>query len=284
MEETAPLNEEQVRAWLLDHPERFPILADTLCACHPELCTDIGQSRIQNDIVSFKGGRKDLLQQRVTELEAELDDLHQRIHHNERIYRTFRALRMRLVATESIAELILLLTMGLEKVFDLTRVNLILIREKGLPGMELADNTLQEELDQRLITHDRATFTPLLEGGIETLVRIGQEGHNRHLLFGDHAQGIRAESLTPLLQPQEAGSVGEPLLVGCLAMGESNPSRLTPGQSSDLLADLVETFTIRLFKLTADTMEHHDQECDHESTEECSSSESNGSGDSNNKG
>ncbi|MEO5378572.1 MAG: DUF484 family protein [Magnetococcus sp. DMHC-6] len=227
MENQLDFTEEQVRNWLLVHPDFFSRHADLL----PSAITASGR------ILSLEAGQLDRLRGQNEQLQLQLEQMLERIRRNEEIYHTFHSLQIRMITAPNPLELIRTISEEIENNFDIHRVT-VTFSDRSDGFIKLFQNLgPQNNCDNRLFTIPHATLLETFGTDGNTVIRVGHENKNRTQFFGLEHPVIRSEALIPLLVNSQSGGE-QSHLMGSLNLGGRTPSRFLPSDSTDLLYDL----------------------------------------------
>ncbi|MBF0159225.1 MAG: DUF484 family protein [Magnetococcales bacterium] len=204
------------------------------------------RSDTSDSIVTLEQGRLAQLRRDNQQMREQMDQMLERIQHNDRIYHAFHDIQMHLLLVEEPIELIVTLTRDLEQMFQLYRVTVTLSdRPDGL-AMPLAASVAA--LPDRLLVLEQALLSQIMTHPETTVIRIGREGENRRLFFGADSGRIRSEAIVPLRRMDETRQ-----LLGTLNLGSDMPTRFLPSYSTDLIQDLADVFTVCLMKILKST-------------------------------
>ncbi|MBF0621878.1 MAG: DUF484 family protein [Magnetococcales bacterium] len=238
MDQDFVITSQHVHAWLNDHPEDLQTLVNT-------------HSSQKNTVISMADGELGLLRRQNYELQERLQEVISRLRRNEEIYQHFRKVRNRMILARNTASLILALAEGLQRDFKLEGVSISLDQHlKKLPVIKKAHKNPRCKNLLFFIAGRELKRTLPKDG--RPVVRIGLEGTNRALFFGELASGIRSEVLTPLASEAFLPSLkdmGWPTPPGSLNLGGAMPTRFLPGYATDLLRDLADIFLLCLIRL-----------------------------------
>nr|CAX83934.1 conserved uncharacterized protein [uncultured bacterium] len=233
MDHPPTLDPEHVYHWLREHPTFFQDHPDLL----PSAITASGR------VFSIEAGKLDQLRRQNEQTREQLEEMMQRIRHNEEIYHAFHRVQMALLNAGELAELVRAATAGLEETFAISRVTIALC--DGPEGLGLTRERRPFVLEDRLFLLDAASIAQALGSPPQPVIRVGQEGANRHLFFGSRGGEIRSEALIPLVMR----SGEEVRLLGSLNLGGTVPNRFLPHYSTDLVQDLADVITLCLRKM-----------------------------------
>ncbi len=226
------LEEDRIAAWLRDKPNFFNRHSDLLPAA------------ISGKVLSLEAGQLNQLRRQNEQLRNNLDDMLARIRRNEDIFRHFYVTQVGMITADSPAALLREATESSEKQFKVFRITVAISdREEGLNAL-LAPLMRQEESRITTIKHNDL-FNIFGKSG-DPVIRIGREGHSRHILFGRVTTTVRSEALIPLYIRQNANSDHTPRLIGSLNLGGDTLNRFLPSDATDLLRDMADIFTISL--------------------------------------
>ncbi|MBF0282836.1 MAG: DUF484 family protein [Magnetococcales bacterium] len=226
--EAAPLGEEEVRAWLLARPDFF--------GRHPDLLPQALPSG--GKVVDLETGRLEYLRRQNQAIQQQLDEIVERVRGNEAIYHAFHAIQVEMALSETWEELTLKTTTTLEMAFELPRVTIAL--SSGEEGVWPAGREWPESLRGRFFIIPRRELWGVFGDPPKPVVRVGREGINRALFFGEATYRVRSELLLPLIFRGE--------MLGSLNLGGELPSRFMPGHSNDLVENLAECLALFLRK------------------------------------
>lgn len=223
------MSDEEVAAWLRDNPAFFEN--------HPEL---IPQHRPDN-ILPLDRGRLDQLSREKSSLKSHLQNLLAHARRNEEIYREFFTIQAKAIKAKNLAGVLKAVAEPLEANFGVDLVTVTLADNPPDSKLRPPTKELPKKLRRRLSRVDYSVLAALFGPHPQVKIRIGQEGVNRALFFGENHTAIRSEALVPLLLDGR--------LTGSLNLGAANPARFLPSYSSDLLVDLAEVLTLCLKKV-----------------------------------
>lgn len=236
MNDPLSTEETQVLVWLQEHPEFF--------THHPELLPSAIQA--SGKILSLEAGQLNHLRRQNDQLRDNLDTILERIRRNEKIYRAFHAIQMRLIMAPDPWAMISIATQEAEELFNIQRVTVsISANEKSLVPL-FQQETPPDDLKERLFILEQDMLLQTLGSGGAPIIRVGLEGANRPLYFGSTAPTIRSEALVPLYVPSD--DTQKPRLIGSLNLGGATPSRFLPSDATDLLQDLADMFGLCLLR------------------------------------
>ncbi|MBF0584029.1 MAG: DUF484 family protein [Magnetococcales bacterium] len=239
MNTTSPLEESQVLAWLQQHPDFF--------ANYPELLPAAIQA--SGKVLSLEAGQLNYLRRQNDQLRDKLDAILDRLLRNEEIYRAFHAIQTQLIMATEPWPLIAIATQEQENLFNIKRVTVsISARETAMAAM-FRQSPPPESMDERLFVLEHTQLLQTLGTGTAPLIRVGLEGKNRSLYFGQMAPIIRSEALVPLYAPEDDANP-QPRLIGSLNLGGEAPNRFLPSDATDLLQDLAAVFSLCLVRTT----------------------------------
>jgi uncharacterized protein YigA (DUF484 family) len=236
MDSDVNVNEEQVYRWLKDHPDFFNNNPELL----PAAISASGK------VLSLEAGQLNQLQKQNEKLKDRLEGILDRISRNDKIHQSYHALQIRLLTAETPQELLGIATESPEAVFSIGRITVALNRaeEKIVrPFQDLGDSLPKD----RLFIIDEKELTTTLNTPPAPVIRVGLEGKNRTLFFGDHSTKIRSEALVPLFS--HPNHQKEARLIGSLNLGDGSPSRFLPSDSTELLQDLADVLGLCLSRL-----------------------------------
>lgn len=117
----APFDEMLIREYLLDNPDFFNR--------YPELLVAMRVPHAERGAVSLVERRQELLRQRVNQLEEEITSLMNIATHNERIFKFNTELSFKMLASQDLGELRLVLSEGLKNEFGFSHVRLITVHD-----------------------------------------------------------------------------------------------------------------------------------------------------------
>lgn len=238
MNDISPLEESQILTWLQQHPDFF--------TNHPELLP--AAIHASGKVLSLEVGQLNHLRRQNDQLRGKLDIILERIRRNEEIYRTFHAIKMQLIMVADPWSLIVVATGETEKLFDIQRVTVSLsAKEKSLVSL-FQENPQPELVDGRLFVLEHTLLSQVLGDRGTPTIRVGLEGENRHLYFGETVHTIRSEVLVPLRAPA-VNRPPEPRILGSLNFGGASPSRFLPSDATDLLQDLSDILSLCLMRM-----------------------------------
>ncbi|MEO5362754.1 MAG: DUF484 family protein [Magnetococcus sp. DMHC-8] len=240
MNTSLPPTEAQVLAWLQQHPD--------FLAGHPELLPGPALS-LSGNVLSLEAGQLQHLRRQNDQLRDKLDAILNRLLRNEEIYRAFHALQTRLIMATAPWSVIAIATQEPENLFNIQRVTVSLnAREQALVALFQPDPP-PAFLAERLFILEHEQLTQTLGEGRAPVIRVGREGQNKRLYFGQMAEAIRSEALVPLYAPVDEGGQ-EQRLIGSLNLGGEAPNRFLPSDATDLLQDLANVFSLCLVRMT----------------------------------
>lgn len=261
MDDTTSLTESQVLHWLQQNPDFF--------ANHPELLPAAIQA--SGKVLSLEAGQLNQLRRQNDQFREKLDIILDRIRHNEDIYRDFHAIQIRLIMATNPWGVIAVATQQVENLFNIERVTVsISAKETTLVQLfrpnsrtdSLKTNTadsaasttptsVTDRMEDRTFILQHDTLTRILGNNIAPIIRIGLEGIDRQLYFGEATQSIRSEALVPLLAPAQGDQQEhEHRIIGSLNLGGATPSRFLPSDATDLIQDLATIITLSLVRMT----------------------------------
>ncbi len=201
---------EQVKAFLLAHPEFF--------VQHPELSEELRIPHQKKGAVSLVELQSEQLRDKVADLQERISHLMSVAQQNERIYRLYAELNLKLYQCESIEEMTQTLRASIEKQFELESVRLITFSNGEASSQEWQDFKAKR-------------FK-------ETYFFFGRMPQSENqLLFGD----IKVESAALML----LGDEGE---LGLLAIASNEAGHFSPEMDTLLIAQLQQLMTLLVSK------------------------------------
>lgn len=209
----AQFSAEEVREYLLAHPEFF--------VEHADLLEQINIPHQLRGSVSLVELQSDQLRQKVKKLSKKLSQLIAIAKQNERIYRIYADLNLRLLRCKDMVDLQLTLEDVMVDELHLSAVTL-----KPFKGAYALP-----EIQRKLFIEKRFKQDTFFFG------RLSQ--HEKQLLFGEQI----AESVALVL-------LGHPNDLGILAVGSRDSSHFNPEMDTLLITQLQQFLTILLPKLT----------------------------------
>ncbi|MCY7294653.1 DUF484 family protein [Alteromonas sp. a30] len=210
LDEAVMPSAEQVKAYLQAHPDfflRFPELADEIRVPHEK-----------KGAVSLVELQAEQLRERSAERQERINRLLAVAQQNERIYRLYAELNLKLYQCESIDDMTQTLQSSIEQQFELETVRLITFKNNEADTQEWRDFKAKRFKD----THFFFGRMPQSENA---------------LLFGD----VKAESVALMLLGQE----GE---LGLLAIASNEPGHFSPEMDTLLIAQLQQLMTLLVSK------------------------------------
>lgn len=204
------LSDEQVKSFLLSHPEFFmqnPDLAEALRIPHEK-----------KGAVSLVELQSEQLRDKVTDLQERITHLVSVAQQNERIYRLYAELNLKLYQCESIYAMTQILQSSIEMQFELESVRLITFSKGEADSQEWQDFKAKRFKD----THFFFGRMPQSENA---------------LLFGD----VKVESAALML----LGNKGE---LGLLAIASNEAGHFSPEMDTLLIAQLQQLMTLLVSK------------------------------------
>ncbi|MEO5348583.1 MAG: DUF484 family protein [Magnetococcus sp. YQC-3] len=233
-----PLDETQVLAWLQQNPDFF--------TKYPELLPAAIQA--SGKVLSLEAGQLNQLRRQNDQLRDKLDAILDRLLRNEEIYRAFHAIQTRMIMATAPWSIIAIATQEPESLFNIQRVTVSLsTREESL--VALFQQAPPASTEERLFLLDHTVLVQTLGEGRAPVIRVGLEGKNRDLYFGQMTPSIRSEALVPLYAPEDDFSQKR-RLIGSLNLGGETPNRFLPSDATDLLQDLANVFSLCLLRMT----------------------------------
>jgi len=209
MSESTP-TAEQVRAWLLEHPD--------FLASDAELLAQLA--------VPHESGAPSLLERQVGVLRSENQRLKRQLEYlngvageNERLMQRLHRLSLTLLASDGPAGLIEALDQGLRSEFGADAVRILMLDSDALPAAGAQVARLEHEAP--------AWLGALLEAGTPSCGRLTRS--KRELIFGDDAEAVGSAALIP---------VGRSAL---LAIGSHSDQRFHPDMGTLFLELLGQT-------------------------------------------
>ena len=240
MKNEPDLSGTQVSDWLRAHPEFF--------GQHPDLLP--AAINASGKVLSLEAGQLRQLRRMNDEMRDNLEAMLSRIRRNEEIYHVFHAIQTRMILADDPRDLIVSTTRDLEKSLDLHRVTVTLSDREGALCALLGEATAAGSNPAGKVTLlDHAQLTKILGRTGLPVIRIGQEGGNRHLFFGSCHDNIRSEALVPLFSEPLSAQGGGGRLVGSLNLGSGIPNRFLPNDSSDLVRHLADVLGVCLMRM-----------------------------------
>ena len=207
--EVGELTAEQVSQYLVENPDFF--------IQHPSILEALQIPHLQKGSVSLVELQSEQLRKKVRLLNYKLSQLIGIAKQNEKIYRAYADLNLRLLTCKDVGEMLLKLQETLQDELGLASVELKLFSgANALP-----------ELQQRLFMEKRVKQGPYFFG------RLSQ--HEKQLMFGNEV----AESVALIL-------LGEHRNLGVLAVGSRNADHFTPDMDTLLLNQLREVLNVVL--------------------------------------
>lgn len=208
-DEAFGLTAEEVRAFLLKHPDFF--------ANNPDILERLVIPHEEKGAVSLVERQSEQLRKKVRQLNYKLNQLIGVAKQNEKIYRVYTDLNVELLRCKSVSEIQYKLESVLQERLNLHSVVLQLF--KGPHAMQ--------ELQRRLIIEKRFKDSTFFFG------RLSQ--HERQVIFGEET----AESAALIL-------LGDNHDMGILAVGSDDASHFTPDMDTLLLKQLQEVLNITM--------------------------------------
>ncbi|MBF0162703.1 MAG: DUF484 family protein [Magnetococcales bacterium] len=240
MDISPSLDDAQVLAWLQQHPDFF--------ARHPEMLP--AAIHASGKILSLEAGQLNHLRRQNDQLREKLDAILERLLRNEEIYRAFHAIQTRLIMATLPWSLIATVTQEPEGLFNIFRVTVTLSEQEEALVALFRHAPPPDSLAERLFVLPHARLVQAVGTGTAPMIRVGREGHDRTLYFGQRAESIRSEALVPLYVPEEEPQAGGRRLIGSLNLGGETPNRFLPSDATDLLQDLANVFGLCLIRHT----------------------------------
>lgn len=209
LDEVDGLNDDDVRKFLLKHPDFF--------TRNPDLAERLKIPHVHKGTVSLVELQGEQLRKKLRQLTYKLSQLIGVAKQNERIYRVYADLNIQLLHCEDFHKVQYVLEEILQE-----RLNLTAALIKPFKGPFAIP-----ELQRRLFLEKRFSSGPYFFG------RLSQ--HERHLLFG--AQTAESAALVLL---------GENPHLGILAVGSADPGHFTPDMDTLLLEQLRQVLNLVL--------------------------------------
>lgn len=235
-----PLEETQVLTWLQQNPDFFSRYPDLLPAA----------IQASGKVLSLEAGQLNHLRRQNDQLRDKLDAILDRLFRNEEIYRAFHAIQTRMIMATAPWSIIAIATQEPESLFNILRVTVSLsTREEPLVAL-FQQTPPPDSLEERLFLLDHAQLLQTLGEGNAPVIRVGLEGKNRHLYFGQMTPSIRSEALVPLYAPEDDLNQKR-RLIGSLNLGGEAPNRFLPSDATDLLQDLANVFSLCLVRMVS---------------------------------
>lgn len=203
----------QVKDFLLTNPDffnRFPLLAEQLQIPHQK-----------RGAVSLVELQSEQLREKVSELQDKINQLMSVAQQNERIYRLYAELNLRLCQCNSIDEMREALQQSIELQFDLAAVTL------KINAIDEVDTKEWQTLRDKRFKNKHFFFG-----------RLTQAENN--MLFAD----AKAESVVLML-------LGESGDLGTLAIASNEPEHFSPEMDTLLIAQLQQLMTLLVSKVMA---------------------------------
>ena len=207
--ETGAVTAEQVCQYLVENPDFF--------IQHPSILEALQIPHVQKGSVSLVELQSEQLRKKVRLLNYKLSQLISIAKQNEKIYRAYADLNLRLLTSKNVSDILLKLQETLQEELGLASVELKLF--KGANALP--------ELQQRLFLEKRFKQGPYFFG------RLSE--HEKQLMFGKDV----AESATLIL-------LGDRRDIGILAVGSRNADHFTPDMDTLLLNQLREVLNVVL--------------------------------------
>ena len=207
--EVGELTAEQVGQYLVENPDFF--------IQHPSILEALQIPHLQKGSVSLVELQSEQLRKKVRLLNYKLSQLIGIAKQNEKIYRAYADLNLRLLTCKDVGEMLIKLQETLQDELGLASVELKLF--KGANALP--------ELQQRLFMEKRFKQGPYFFG------RLSQ--HEKQLMFGNEV----AESVALIL-------LGENRNLGVLAVGSRSADHFTPDMDTLLLNQLREVLNVVL--------------------------------------
>lgn len=206
------LDDAQILQYLLQNPDFF--------ARHPQLLEQIEVPHAQKGSVSLIELQSDQLRKKLQIVKGKFERLINTAKQNEKIYRVYTDLNLRLIKAEDFEQLRTALEQAL-----LNQLRLSAVALKPFKGAFALP-----EIQQKLFKEKHFKNTPFFFG------RLGH--HEKHLLFTDEP----AESAALILLSDEQDQ-------GILAIGSHDPSHFNPDMDTLLLTQLQQVLTVLMPKL-----------------------------------
>ncbi|MDC8829613.1 DUF484 family protein [Alteromonas gilva] len=207
--EVGDVTAEQVGQFLVENPDFF--------IQHPSILQSLQIPHAQKGSVSLVELQSEQMRKKVRLLNYKLSQLISIAKQNEKIYRAYAELNLRLLKCKDISDILLLLQETLQEELSLASVELKMF--KGANALP--------ELQKRLFMEKRFKQTPYFFG------RLSQ--HEKQLMFGDQT----AESTALIL-------LGDNNDLGILAVGSHSADHFTPDMDTLLLNQLREVLNVVL--------------------------------------
>ncbi|MBF0194510.1 MAG: DUF484 family protein [Magnetococcales bacterium] len=235
MDADLTLQEDLVYKWLKDNPEFFNNYPDIL----PAAITVSGK------VLSLEAGQLKKLQKQNEKLSDKLEDILKRLHRNDEIHKTYHEIQISLLTATTPQELIKVTTKSTEDQLSVGRITVAInTSEKDIT--DLYKNLSEDFPLDRLFFIPSDELSQTLKKPAKPVIRVGLEGNNRNLFFGDHSDKIRSEALVPLFSHPNHERAR---LIGSLNIGDPSPSRFLPSDSTELLQDLADVLGLCLNRL-----------------------------------
>ncbi len=235
MDADLTLKEDLVYNWLKANPEFFNSYPDIL----PAAITASGK------VLSLEAGQLKNLQKQNEKLKDRLEDILKRLHRNDDIHKSYHEVQIKLLTATTPQELISAATQSTEDLLSIGRITVAInTSEKDITA--LYQNLSEDFPKDRLFFISTQELTLTLKKPAKPVIRVGLEGNNRHLFFGDHSDKIRSEALVPLFSHPNHEQAR---LIGSLNIGDPSPSRFLPSDSTELLQDLADVLGLCLSRL-----------------------------------
>ncbi|MBF0382958.1 MAG: DUF484 family protein [Magnetococcales bacterium] len=232
MDADITLKEDIVYNWLKANPEFFNSHPDIL----PAAITASGK------VLSLEAGQLKNLQKQNQQLSDRLEDILSRLHRNDEIHKTYHEVQIKLLTANTPKELITAATTVTENLLSIGRTT-VAINSSEKDVVALYQNSDDDFPEDRLFFIKSQELISTLKTPAKPVIRVGLEGNNRELFFGDHSDNIRSEALVPLFSHPNHQ---EGRLVGSLNIGDPSPSRFLPSDSTELLQDLADVLGLCL--------------------------------------
>ncbi|NVK54358.1 MAG: DUF484 family protein [Alteromonadaceae bacterium] len=207
--EVGDVTAEQVGQFLVANPDFF--------IQHPSILEGLQIPHVQKGSVSLVELQSEQMRKKVRLLNYKLSQLISIAKQNEKIYRAYADLNLRILTCKDISEILLRLQETLQEELSLASVELKMF--KGANALP--------ELQKRLFMEKRFKQTPYFFG------RLSQ--HEKQLMFGDQT----AESTALIL-------LGDNNELGILAVGSHSADHFTPDMDTLLLNQLREVLNVVL--------------------------------------
>lgn len=209
LEALSELSSQEVAHYLQQHPDFF--------AQHPELLNALVIPHSHKGSVSLVEMQSEQLRKKVRHLTKKLNQLFSVARQNEKLFRVYSQLNVRLLGCTQLAEI--------EQILEE-----VMVDELGLASVVIKlyhGAHALPELQQRLIIEKR------FPSGVFFFGRLSQ--HERQLMFGD----LTAESVA-LMQ------LGNDTPLGILAVGSNDAGHFTPDMDTLLIKQLREVLNLVL--------------------------------------